>query len=85
MKSLPSYITPSYIGALRTHQSHKHPTGEASSLRPHLHAMCLAEAARSTPATSSLFVELFGLIHLAAFLFTTALQVSEPASTVEVS
>ena len=31
------------------------------------------------------FVELFGLIHLAAFLFTTALQVSEPASTVDVS
>mgnify|MGYP007004429321 CR=1 FL=1 len=26
MKSLPSYTTPSYIGALRTHQSHKHPS-----------------------------------------------------------
>ena len=52
--------------------------GLASSLRPHLHAMRLAEAARSTPATSSVFVKLFGLLHLAVFLCITALQVSDP-------
>ena len=78
MKSLPSYTTPSYIGALRTPVTQASKQGLASSLRPHLHAMRLAEAARSTPATSSIFVKLCGLLHVAVFLCITALKVSDP-------
>ena len=84
MKRLPSNITPSYIGALRTHQSHKRQGRRRRC--GHTCMQCVWQKQRvARQQLLAFFVELFGLIHLAAFLFTTALQVSEPASTVDVS
>ena len=79
MKSLPSYTTPSYIGALRTHQSHKHPSRVWRRRCGHTCTRCVWQKQRvARQQHLAFFVKLFGLLHLAVFLCITALQVSDP-------